>query len=1171
MNDTPDTSVAGRAILLFLCFCGVWIILSHAVISQYWDVESYDLPSKLFADGLFLVAAPIVVFVLLRRAAQDASNTVKESIQWDDRARVAVEAAGDGIWELNAPSPAESYSGEVFSMLGIAPVASNDVFLAFREKIHPDDRPKLHDANASVQKRGHDEFRLKCRIRDNDERWRLVSIRGRCVERLPDGRPARIAGILSDVTDEAKREAELESSRDMLNALLEAIPYPVAFVDANGTLKRTSDSWRRAASDKRFDLWLPPSGAGRSRTEASGESQFDAHEELRDAIHDVLSGRQPGVTLPLRAGEADTPTRPETALRPYLQGSEIAGAVIAMKEVTEDQEQIGTLLRETEGLREENERRQRKIEEFQRKTDDLLGQIDELQPRNAELQNQSDELLKRTEELQRENGRIQDRNEDLEIRITDLLRQIEQLEPAYTALQNRTGELQRQTEELERRNGELETRNEALHDEAQDLALRTDELRLQNDQFRRQNDEFRRRIAELSSQNEDRQRQNDGLDLRLNALQQEMDDLQLKADSVQRQSEDVQRAYGLLKFAVDSSPFGLLAVDEDFRANQLCNAAVESLFGWPADEVLGRRAPMIPQDEEPAFRDAFRHVAQGNEPYEFRAKCTRRDGELRETNFWARSLPDLEATSGAILLVAFDCTGQLARERDEHQAKRDLERIFEHLPHAVAIVEPDSHVVQTCSRAVEAVFGVSPDDFAGRTTQGYYRDEAEYLEFCLWSKMALEANHPFRRTCKMTRRDGQEFEAVQTVVPLDRSDNSKLLMVVVEEPAEIATGPNPARPDPGAGELDLRNLGAMIYRTVNSHDWVLAFANEGARDVTGYAPGAFTQPGYSFYTEIINESDREHVLGHIRDALADVGQFDVRYRIKNAAGELRWVDHQGTVVRSPNGNGEWVEGMIVDITRDMHLRDSLVLHRQQMQALLFHTLQSMERVREGVADRLQRSIAGHLLSSTAALHGVAGKIRKKPLIDDLQNVQKSLETAIEDCNTVAGEMTPAVLDRLGLNAALEYLLRDIRLGHQVQTSLRWTGPTARLEKRLEKYLYRSTEELVQNVFQHAGVSEARVSVRVQDDLIRVAVKDFGKGFPGPDSRPKDRGQRGFGLFMIRECAAHLGGACTVATKRGTGSRVTIEIPLPLATAPAPADADDAHVDLVDESIELHEL
>jgi signal transduction histidine kinase len=518
-----------------------------------------------------------------------------------------------------------------------------------------------------------------------------------------------------------------------------------------------------------------------------------------------------------------------------------------------------------------------------------------------------------------------------------------------------------------------------------------------------------------------------------------------------------------------------------------------------------------------------------------------------------------------------DVTTQFAREQDLRQAQRDLERIFASLPQAVVVIDPDSHAIRMCSPAVESVLGCSPENLPGRTTQHLYRDVTEYYEFCLWSKTALDANHLFRRICKMLREDGQEFDALQTVVPLNGPGDPSLIIVFMEVSAQTRPEPDAASAESGADALNVQNLGAMIYRSVNSQDWTLEVVSDGARAVTGYAPGAFTQSGYPFLKEIIHEPDREHVLNHIRDAVAGAGIFDVRYQIKSATGELRWVDHQGAVVRSPDGNGEWVEGMIVDITRDMHLREALVLHRQQMQSLLYHMLQSLERVREGVAGRIQRSIAGHLLQSTAGLHGVAGKNRKKALAGELQSVQKTLETAIEDCNAMAGEMVPPVLERLGLNAALEYLLRDFRLRHQLYVSLKWFGSLDRLDRDLEKFLYRSTEELIHNVFAHAGVTEARVSVRVQSDLIRVAVKDFGKGFPSPDSPPKNIGQRGYGLFIIRECAAHLRGTCVVATRRGTGSRVTIEIPLPLASqSPTPHD-ENARVDLGNETIELHEL
>ena len=98
----------------------------------------------------------------------------------------------------------------------------------------------------------------------------------------------------------------------------------------------------------------------------------------------------------------------------------------------------------------------------------------------------------------------------------------------------------------------------------------------------------------------------------------------------------------------------------------------------------------------------------------------------------------------------------------------------------------------------------------------------------------------------------------------------------------------------------------------------------------------------------------------------------------------------------------------------------------------------------------------------------------------------------------------------------------------------------------EVQLVRIVQEALHNIRKHAGARIASVRLRRDGEAIVLVVEDDGAGFdpaaPAPDAR------RHFGLATMRERAESLGGALTLDSVPGVGTRVTVRIPLTTALA-----------------------
>jgi len=147
----------------------------------------------------------------------------------------------------------------------------------------------------------------------------------------------------------------------------------------------------------------------------------------------------------------------------------------------------------------------------------------------------------------------------------------------------------------------------------------------------------------------------------------------------------------------------------------------------------------------------------------------------------------------------------------------------------------------------------------------------------------------------------------------------------------------------------------------------------------------------------------------------------------------------------------------------------------------------------------------------------------------------------DDIRNIAKRMHPAVLDHLGLEAALEALAQDMTGtdGVRLDVHIDMKHKTTALPKDLTTSLYRIAQEALRNVAQHAQVNRASLSMTEQDGGIRLVVEDQGRGLP----EDWERAAGGLGIPSMRERARLVNGQVSILPARDRGTRVEAWVPL----------------------------
>src|SRR5688572_710856 len=171
------------------------------------------------------------------------------------------------------------------------------------------------------------------------------------------------------------------------------------------------------------------------------------------------------------------------------------------------------------------------------------------------------------------------------------------------------------------------------------------------------------------------------------------------------------------------------------------------------------------------------------------------------------------------------------------------------------------------------------------------------------------------------------------------------------------------------------------------------------------------------------------------------------------------------------------------------------------------------------------------------------------LLDDAQSITDGALNTVRDLSHL---LHPALLDDLGLPAALDWYLTGFGKRHGITVELLSERMDERLAPEIEAALYRIVQEAMTNVAKHARAAVAIVYLRRVDDLVLVTIEDNGIGFEPGHAR------RGLGLIGIRERVAHLQGTVHVDAAPARGTRLTVGLPA-RARPPAaePGDVDTA--------------
>jgi diguanylate cyclase (GGDEF)-like protein/PAS domain S-box-containing protein len=179
----------------------------------------------------------------------------------EERWKLALDAAGDGVWDWNVRTGDVMFSQRFAQLYGFEGDEYGNRLEDWSARIHPEDQLRvMADIQAHLAGKTQsffNEHRGHCK----DGRWKWVLSRGTVVSRGADGRALRLIGTHVDISNQKKTQLALHVASELQQAVFDALSSHIAVLDQRGHIVQTNVAWKDFAKAQGFDDALQnPSG-----------------------------------------------------------------------------------------------------------------------------------------------------------------------------------------------------------------------------------------------------------------------------------------------------------------------------------------------------------------------------------------------------------------------------------------------------------------------------------------------------------------------------------------------------------------------------------------------------------------------------------------------------------------------------------------------------------------------------------------------------------------------------------------------------------------------------------------------------------------------------------------------------------------------------------------------
>jgi PAS domain S-box-containing protein len=244
---------------------------------------------------------------------------------------------------------------------------------------------------------------------------------------------------------------------------------------------------------------------------------------------------------------------------------------------------------------------------------------------------------------------------------------------------------------------------------------------------------------------------------------------------------------------------------------------------------------------------------------------------------------------------------------------------------------------------------------------------------------------------------------------------------------------------------------------------------------------------------------------------------------------------------APDGD---IIGLVVvfrDMTAQKEAEEALFKSREELRSLAARLQAAREEERTELARDIHDELSGTLTALKMDLSLLPDRAAKDRnlFFEKLNSMSDLIDRTLGRVHTIVTGLRPAVLDKLGLVAAIEWQSGEFYDRSGIVCELHLPSEDIPLDSNRSTAVFRIFQEALTNVTRHAQATKVFIDLKSETGNLILMVRDNGKGI---DEKVIDS-PNSIGLLGMRERALSFGGTAEVTLLPGQGTLVTVRVPI----------------------------
>jgi signal transduction histidine kinase len=236
----------------------------------------------------------------------------------------------------------------------------------------------------------------------------------------------------------------------------------------------------------------------------------------------------------------------------------------------------------------------------------------------------------------------------------------------------------------------------------------------------------------------------------------------------------------------------------------------------------------------------------------------------------------------------------------------------------------------------------------------------------------------------------------------------------------------------------------------------------------------------------------------------------------------------------------------VEIAERQQAEETLRKSEQLIRHLSVQLLNAQEVERKRISMGLHDELGQALSVIKLRVRSIGRKLGEdqKGQREDCDILLDYLDTVIEDVRRLSLQLSPTIMEDLGLTAALRWMIGTLQRDLGIEVALDIPELDHFFPERHQQItIYRVLQEATTNISKHAQAQKVSITARQQGDRVNFSVHDDGRGFDTVAIATRSASEKGLGLVTMSERVTMLGGSFELRSSPGQGTEVAFILPV----------------------------